>query len=938
MLVIAGGHNVGNNMRKFFFFFLLFILLIEILNIPSIIADTNKSDSFIKKYEIATSNEIIDINEGPQNKIAILTSSNFEIWQIKNNELSKIITKPSGSTYITWSPSGHWLYDGVYIWNTSNWIPIFRIEGIYGSWSPNEQLFLIHDVIHVYLFDTMNWSIIKIWKNWDHIDKITWITNTEFLILQFDYIYKMNIHSNSSLSAISTSPSTASGMHVEFSLNDNMIALVSNDYVGKIFNLTSGKIIYNLFGHGDKITDIEFSPKNESIISCGSDGQIRIWWKPEISENNISKLFFNKPITKCGWFSNGDYLYTAFNDASVKIMKRVQDILIAEAGDDQTVLVGTEFHFDGSNSQGTFSDNDLQWSIFINESFLGNRIGIRVSWAFNDIGRFKVVLNISNSIGTASDELYIDVVQKSEPPTIEIISPKSSDVVSGITKISGISHDDYKVENVFIKIENSAWQKCDGTEQWSFSIDTRLYEKGFYLILVKANDGYQDSDISHIYLTFDNSLTNSLNPSPKVTIIYPTDGNEVKGTIDIFGTASDNTYISKITVILYENEFNAIGLNHWSYSWDTIQFPDGWYSLGIRAYDEFEKTVTIKISVYINNTGYPTDNYPPMIKIKSPINNAIFSNKSLTINGIANDNVNVRLIQISIDNYSWIDAQGYENWTININSKFISKGNHTIYARAYDGKLFGYDAINLTIIRDKGNIQYLNQNEMICSLILILFLLFLFIIIVEKIAQQKLKSYKRYKRRRIKRIYRTLLTIIVCVILLSTITYEYQNKSVYNPSQQNNNNNFFNNSKAPDYTFMAIDGTIISNSNQDGKMVIIHFFVIENNNDNELISDLNSIKEIHEKYNNKPITFISLEILNIFSNKTMIKIFKDANIPWHYNIDYGRRIVTDFNQNRSERIVRSGIIIINQSNEIIYFRTSIVTQEIDQAINSFIKP
>ncbi|OYT61119.1 hypothetical protein B6U81_03780 [Thermoplasmatales archaeon ex4484_30] len=77
-------------------------------------------------------------------------------------------------------------------------------------------------------------------------------------------------------------------------------------------------------------------------------------------------------------------------------------------------------------------------------------------------------------------------------------------------------------------------------------------------------------------------------------------------------------------------------------------------------------------------------NQPPTVTITSPLNNSTVSG-IVNIQGTASDDGTVQRVEIKIDSGLWMTATGTTSWSYSWNTTLVSNGNHTIYARSYDG-------------------------------------------------------------------------------------------------------------------------------------------------------------------------------------------------------------------------------------------------------------
>jgi hypothetical protein len=171
-------------------------------------------------------------------------------------------------------------------------------------------------------------------------------------------------------------------------------------------------------------------------------------------------------------------------------------------------------------------------------------------------------------------------------------------------------------------------------------------------------------------------------PGVQVSIIYPTDGQTVSGTV-IIGIDSNENPTIKI-------DGNVVGTGL-TYIWDTTSYSDGSYTIEASA-----KGNTDVVVVTVNNNG---GNTPPVVTISSPSNGATVSD-SVPITVEATDEEDGTLTaDIYIDG-SYVASSNSYSW----DSTSYSDGSHTIYAEATDsGGLTDSDSITVTVNNGGGN-------------------------------------------------------------------------------------------------------------------------------------------------------------------------------------------------------------------------------------------
>ncbi len=87
---------------------------------------------------------------------------------------------------------------------------------------------------------------------------------------------------------------------------------------------------------------------------------------------------------------------------------------------------------------------------------------------------------------------------------------------------------------------------------------------------------------------------------------------------------------------------------------------------------------------FVTSTNGVVDFTPPTVFINSPANGSTVAG-TISVSGIASDNVTVANVQISIDNGAWVTASGTTSWSFSLNTQNMLNGTHTISARATDG-------------------------------------------------------------------------------------------------------------------------------------------------------------------------------------------------------------------------------------------------------------
>ncbi|MCX8173890.1 MAG: Ig-like domain-containing protein [Thermoplasmata archaeon] len=125
----------------------------------------------------------------------------------------------------------------------------------------------------------------------------------------------------------------------------------------------------------------------------------------------------------------------------------------------------------------------------------------------------------------------------------------------------------------------------------------------------------------------------------------------------------------------------------------TSQYDAGITYNGMRGYDAALWTTTVQhIRAAVENlttifyTAYTTalnasDTVKPSITITSPANQSIVSASTITVYGIASDNIGIQKVEISRDGTTWVLCNGTFSWSGTLT---LNTGTNTVYARATD--------------------------------------------------------------------------------------------------------------------------------------------------------------------------------------------------------------------------------------------------------------
>jgi len=109
------------------------------------------------------------------------------------------------------------------------------------------------------------------------------------------------------------------------------------------------------------------------------------------------------------------------------------------------------------------------------------------------------------------------------------------------------------------------------------------------------------------------AVTLSVSDSPPtVSILSPTDGAVVHGTVSVQAQATDNIVVSKVEIYIDNVIAATLTVAPYNYSWNTAAVTDGSHVIKAIAYDNLNQTNMVQVWVTVNNSSMgvtPSDNF-----------------------------------------------------------------------------------------------------------------------------------------------------------------------------------------------------------------------------------------------------------------------------------------------------------------------------------------
>lgn len=258
-----------------------------------------------------------------------------------------------------------------------------------------------------------------------------------------------------------------------------------------------------------------------------------------------------------------------------------------------------------------------------------------------------------------------------ESPVIVISDPTENELISGVYPASGTTNDNTGIAEVRYRVDLGGWSIATGTDNFSFDLVSSSLGDGSHTLFVEALDDAGNIITSSVTFQSDNT-------APDIIITTPVEMQYFKNSLSSSGTAQDNLDVVQVQISIDGAPFqDAIGEEIWYKLIDCSGLSETSHSFAVKASDTAG-------NIAIEERLFRVDHTMPDFEILAPENNSLV-NGLININGTSGDNVLVSAVEIKVDEESWEEALGQQNWSYSLDtSSWINNSTHTITARAID--------------------------------------------------------------------------------------------------------------------------------------------------------------------------------------------------------------------------------------------------------------
>jgi len=292
--------------------------------------------------------------------------------------------------------------------------------------------------------------------------------------------------------------------------------------------------------------------------------------------------------------TSGNVLYNPWLTESVVPSAEITSPLSGEAVS-STVTVSTEVDApNGVDKVEFYIDDQLEYTDY-NASYEWN-------WDTTQYTEteHRITAKVHDMFGLKTS-MSITVFVDNTAPTVSIKEPTPENIYYGIISVSVNATDNKEMGNVHVKVDNSGWLVMTydpAVLVWKYDLNTTILSDGQHTLMVLALDKASNPTTISTTLLTDNT-------PPTLTIQAPQNGITVGLTLLVKVQASDFAGVSRIEFYLQDVLVCTIYETPYQWSWDTTKYPNGDYTITIKAYDTLGNINTSETTVTVQNVELP---------------------------------------------------------------------------------------------------------------------------------------------------------------------------------------------------------------------------------------------------------------------------------------------------------------------------------------------
>ena len=283
--------------------------------------------------------------------------------------------------------------------------------------------------------------------------------------------------------------------------------------------------------------------------------------------------------------------------------------VISSPEDGAEFTSGEQIRFDGTQSQAARAEYALSYAWSSNRS---GPLGVAANFTRAlPAGVHNITLRVDDGHGCQSFA-HVEVKVKPSTGVVAIISSPVDGQAFDASEL--IAFDGSRSTGPQGTVLSYVWTSSLAGGLGSEKTFSRKLLAGNHTISLRVSDGQGHSSTETVNI----SVTGIEDLPPTVNITYPAEGAILSGTVNITGTAWDETAVVSVKVKIDNDAWmTADGTTNWTFAWNTSSIYNGTHTITARADDGNHTSVEVSVNVTVDNR--PSTPHRPPVKQGIPV-------------------------------------------------------------------------------------------------------------------------------------------------------------------------------------------------------------------------------------------------------------------------------------------------------------------------------
>jgi len=361
------------------------------------------------------------------------------------------------------------------------------------------------------------------------------------------------------------------------SFHDNIVV---NKY--KVYLYQNGKIV-----HQQESTDVSNNTISLHLTTINSGTYtLRVE-----AFKNTTPIFYGEKVVQLSYGQNNIQLTTYFNKAklTVNVENQTNGFELTELSIEGTLPATSTNNFVENK---TFENKEIYpgvWHIDLEATMTSDSSSIKVTYSPKTYEIYPSEDKVLNFVIKRDDlDVYIDLLTEVELPYLDKVWNMRAERNEDGLKLMW----DYNLPATFniYRRDGDEIEFIGGTTAKYFVDTNPVSSKNYYY--VNAMYGGKESGLCELVI--------DLQP-PQITIVSPTDGETLHGTVTILAEVQDNEGIAQVEFFANDTLLKSFTSSPYEYAWNTYGVIDGTYTLKVQATDLLGNQNSKSINVIVSN-------------------------------------------------------------------------------------------------------------------------------------------------------------------------------------------------------------------------------------------------------------------------------------------------------------------------------------------------